>query len=198
MNQHQNSNHDRLILASKSPRRRELFSSLELPFEILSPDIEETPWPNEPPDSFALRMAHEKALAVLSTINQPDAICIISADTDVVLEGKILGKPCDDNDATRMLRSLSGKSHDVITGLCVMRYRDGHTIIHGESVKTRVTFRVVTDSEIHHYVATGEPMDKAGAYAIQGGAGGMIDHIDGSYSNVVGLPMETLTRLLRK
>jgi len=188
----------RLVLASKSPRRRELLSALELPFEILSPDIDETPWPNEAPDSFALRMAHEKALAVLGGITSSDPVCIISADTDVVLDGKILGKPADAADATRMLTSLSGKSHDVITGLCVMRSTGGLLAIQGQSVKTRVTFREVTEAEIHQYVASGEPMDKAGAYAIQGGAAGMIDHIDGSYSNVVGLPMEALSQLLKQ
>jgi len=198
MRQIQNPNTGRLILASKSPRRHELMSALERPFEVISPDIDETPWPDEAPDSFALRMAHEKALKVMGDIKTTDPLCIISADTDVVLDGKILGKPANADDAIRMLNSLSGKSHDVITGLCVMRSADGLLTIQGEAVKTRVTFRKVTEAEIHHYVASGEPMDKAGAYAIQGGAAGMIDHIDGSYSNVVGLPMETLSRVLKK
>jgi septum formation protein len=123
-------------------------------------------------------------------------VSIIAADTIVVLDDLILGKPADAADAARMLRLLSGRRHVVITGISIL-HRIGDTIrMHGDAVRTFVSFRHVGEQEIHHYVASGEPMDKAGAYAIQGGAGGMVDHIDGSYSNVVGLPMEAVSRLL--
>jgi len=186
----------RLILASASPRRRELLAALERPFDVVVPDIDESALPGEAPASFALRMAYEKALAVVSSLSGGEPACIIAADTIVVLNEKILGKPADTADATATLRALSGQRHVVITGLCVwLRDDRGHTM-RGDAVRTSVTFRTLSDAEIHHYVASGEPMDKAGSYAIQGGAAGMIDHIDGSYSNVVGLPMETVVTLL--
>jgi septum formation protein len=186
----------RLILASASPRRRELLAALERPFDVIAPDIDESVLPGEAPASFALRMAHEKAQAVVSGLTGGEPVCIIAADTIVVLYGKILGKPAGIADATATLHALSGQCHVVITGLCVWHRDDlGHTM-RGDAVRTSVTFRELTRAEIHHYVASGEPMDKAGSYAIQGGAAGMIDHIDGSYSNVVGLPMETLVKLL--
>ena len=196
MNDVPSENTIRLILASASPRRRELLAGLERPFDVISPQIDETAWVGEAPANFALRMAHEKALAVLQGQSASEPVCVIAADTIVVLEGRILGKPVDAADAVATLHALSGKPHTVITGLCVMR-RDGHGLsVKGDAVRTAVSFRVLSEAEIHHYVASGEPMDKAGSYAIQGGAAGMVDHIDGSYSNVVGLPMETLVRLL--
>ena len=196
MNDVPSENTIRLILASASPRRRELLAGLERPFDVISPQIDETAWVGEAPANFALRMAHEKALAVLQGQSASEPVCVIAADTIVVLEGRILGKPVDAADAVATLHALSGKPHTVITGLCVMR-RDGDGLsVKGDAVRTAVSFRVLSEAEIHHYVASGEPMDKAGSYAIQGGAAGMVDHIDGSYSNVVGLPMETLVRLL--
>jgi septum formation protein len=196
MNDVPSENTIRLILASASPRRRELLAGLERPFEVISPQIDETAWAGEAPANFALRMAHEKALAVLSGQSVGEPVCIIAADTIVVLDGRILGKPVDTADAVATLHALSGKPHIVITGLCLMT-RDGDGLtIKGDAVRTAVSFRPLSEAEIHHYVASGEPMDKAGSYAIQGGAAGMVDHIDGSYSNVVGLPMETLVRLL--
>jgi len=187
----------RLILASASPRRRELLSGLEIPFDVLTPAVEETPWPGEAPASFALRMAHEKAAAVLAGIDESGAeTIVIAADTIVALGQQILGKPSGPADAAATLRALSGRPHVVITGLCVWRRNDRGHQVSGDAVRTRVVFRHLTEPEIHHYVASGEPMDKAGSYAIQGGAAGMVDHIDGSYSNVVGLPMESLMRLL--
>jgi len=186
----------RLILASASPRRRELLAGLERPFDVISPEIDETAWINEAPASFALRMAQEKALAVLNGRPESESVCIIAADTIVVLDGRILGKPVDADDAVATLHALSGKPHTVITGVCVMRRTGADVSIKGDAVRTAVSFRSLSEAEIHHYVASGEPMDKAGSYAIQGGAAGMVDHIDGSYSNVVGLPMETLVRLL--
>jgi septum formation protein len=196
MNDVPSENTIRLILASASPRRRELLAGLERAFEVISPQIDESAWAGEAPANFALRMAHEKALAVLRGQSASEPVCIIAADTIVVLDGRILGKPVDTADAVATLHALSGKPHTVITGLCVMK-RDGDGVtIKGDAVCTAVSFRALSEAEIHHYVASGEPMDKAGSYAIQGGAAGMVDHIDGSYSNVVGLPMETLVRLL--
>lgn len=185
-----------MILASASPRRRDLLAGLERPFDVISPQIDETAWSNEAPASFALRMAHEKALAVWNGRPISESVCIIAADTIVVLDGRILGKPAGTSDAIDTLHALSGKPHTVITGLCVMRRIGAEVSIKGDAVRTAVTFRLLSEAEIHHYVASGEPMDKAGSYAIQGGAAGMVDHIDGSYSNVVGLPMETLVRWL--
>jgi septum formation protein len=197
MNDKPNPNAAHWILASASPRRRELLAALEKPFTVISPSIDETAWPGEMPASFAQRMAYEKALAVVSVPPAARPCLVIAADTIVVLGNRILGKPVDDADAAAMLHALSGNIHHVITGLCVWRRLAAkRERITGEAVSTKVAFRGLTEAEIHHYVASGEPMDKAGAYAIQGGAAGMVDHIDGSYSNVVGLPMETLMRLL--
>ncbi len=189
-------NTPRLILASASPRRRELLAGLNRPFEVISPHIDETPWTNEAPANFAQRMAHEKAMAVLAGIPVDESVWVISADTIVVLGRLILGKPATVEEAESTLRLLSGQRHHVITGLCVWKRDISGFITHGDAVHTEVVFRELTDDEIRAYVATGEPMDKAGSYAIQGGAAGMVDHVDGSYSNVVGLPMEALTRLL--
>lgn len=192
-----NPKHARLILASASPRRRELLAGLEQPFDVIVPAIDETPRPGEAPASYVLRMAFEKAQAVFAGLeHEARTLCLIAADTTVVLGDRMLGKPADANEAATMLHALSGKTHEVITGLCVWDRDASGERVRGEAVRTKVVFRAVSEAEIHHYVQSGEPMDKAGAYAIQGGAAGMVDHIDGSYTNVVGLPMETLTRLL--
>ena len=188
----------RVILASGSPRRKELLAGLEIPFDVMISNIDEAVRPREKPASFALRMAFEKAMAVVNRIDgSSDVLCVIGADTIVVLGDCILGKPRDPEDATRMLKMLSGNSHHVITGLCVCMRDPAGERVRGHAVHTNVVFRPITEAEIHHYVASGEPMDKAGAYAIQGGAAGMIDRIKGSYSNVVGLPMEVLTKMLK-
>jgi septum formation protein len=197
MNHTPNPNNTRLVLASASPRRRELLAGLERPFDIIVPDIDETPRPREAPASYVLRMAFEKAQAVAGGLaDDGRSLCLIAADTTVVLGDRMLAKPADEAEATEMLRALSGKEHQVITGLCVWERNGEGERIRGEAVRTRVVFRAVSEAEIHHYVQSGEPMDKAGAYAIQGGAAGMVDHIEGSFTNVVGLPMESLTRLL--
>lgn len=168
-----------LTLASASPRRRELIASLGLDFKIIVPEIDETPLPHEKARAFAERLAVEKANAVTA-----DGI-IIAADTIVVKNEAILGKPGDAVHAREMLRMLSGTEHEVITGVCV---RDAtRTVVF--SVGTRVVFRMLSDDEIDDYIDTGEPMDKAGAYAIQGGAAHMVQSIEGSYTNVVGLPL---------
>lgn len=168
-----------LTLASASPRRRELLTSLEMNFRIVVPEIEEIWRPGEAPRTFAERLAEEKANAV----NEEGII--IAADTIVVQNDTILGKPKNAAQAHEMLTTLSGTMHKVITGVCVKD--DAHGVIF--SVSTQVVFRILEEAEIISYVATGEPMDKAGAYAIQGGAAHMIQSINGSYTNVVGLPL---------
>lgn len=168
-----------LTLASASPRRRKLLASLDLDFSIVVPDIDETPRPSEKPRIFAERLAKEKAGAV------DVAGLVIAADTIVVQQETILGKPADGAHARAMLQSLSGSTHEVITGVCVENAERAVVF----SITTQVTFRILTDAEIENYIATGEPMDKAGAYAIQGGAAHMVKSIHGSYTNVVGLPM---------
>lgn len=181
-----------LILASASPRRRELLAGLGLAFDVQPSGLEEIPWPGEKPASYALRNASDKARAVKATLDPASPALIISADTIVVLGETILEKPADAADAERMLRALSGRTHCVITGLIVLdagRER-------GLAVRTEVAFRDLGEAEIAAYVATGEPMDKAGAYAIQGGAAGFVQETRGSYTNVVGLPVDEVRRLL--
>ena len=168
-----------LILASASPRRRELLASLEVGFRVVIPEIDETPLPGEKPRAFVERLAEEKACAV-----DADGT-VVAADTIVVQNDTILGKPTDAAHAREMLSSLSGKMHEVVTGVCVKSA--ARTVVF--SVATEVAFRTLTADEIARYIATGEPMDKAGAYAIQGGAAHMIRSIQGSYTNVVGLPL---------
>ena len=182
-----------LILASASPRRRELLAQLGRPFIVVVSGLDEKPWPREKPASYALRNAAEKARAVAE--RHPGAT-ILAADTIVVLEDHILEKPTDAAHAAGMLRRLSGRAHEVITGVCVWTPRDGGFREQADAVRTAVRFRALDEAEIAAYVATGEPMDKAGAYAIQGGAGGFVESIDGPYDNVVGLPLETVRRLL--
>lgn len=177
--------HRGIILASASPRRRELLSGLGVVFEVIPADINEVPWPNEKPASYALRNAHEKAREIA---RRHPGHCIIAADTIVVQGDHILEKPRDAAHAAEMLRQLSGKQHEVITGLCLRL--DGYE--RADAVRTIVAFKQLSDEEIAQYVATGEPMDKAGAYAIQGGASPFVTQVVGSYSNVVGLPVETL------
>jgi len=176
-----------LTLASASPRRRELLATLGIDFSVIVPKIEETPKPGEKPCAFTERLAAEKAHAVST-----DGL-VIAADTIVVQKETILGKPTDAAHAREMLRALSGTVHEVITGVCIKNA--ARTVVF--SVGTQVVFRILEDREIEDYIATGEPMDKAGAYAIQGGAAHMVRSISGSYTNVVGLPLcelhETLT-----
>lgn len=171
----------KLILASTSPRRAELLKSAGLVFEVLRPDADEKLRAGETPVAYAVRTAREKAESVKA---QPSTV-ILGSDTVVAAEGYILGKPADADDARAMLRLLSGKMHEVITGVC-LRSAEKTVCFH---VATAVLFRDLSEEEIAAYVATGDPLDKAGAYAIQNGAAGMVRRIDGSYSNVVGLPL---------
>jgi len=169
----------RILLASASPRRRELLAQLGYTFDVAVPEIDETPLAGEKPRAFAERLAEEKAHAVAAEG------LVIAADTIVVHDGRILGKPTDAAHARQMLQALSGNEHEVLTAVCI-RSRDHFAVF---SVDTQVVFRKLEDAEIEAYVATGEPMDKAGAYAIQGGAAHMVRSISGSYTNVVGLPL---------
>lgn len=178
-----------LILASASPRRRELLQQIGLEFAVVTADIDETPLPGEDHRSYTLRLADAKARAVL--VLHPDAV-VIGADTTVAVDGELLGKPDDAGDAARMLRLLRARGHEVTTGIAVLT-RD-QTL--SEAVTTQVFFSDMTEADIAAYVATGEPMDKAGAYAIQGRAAQWIPRIEGDYSNVVGLPLARLAGLL--
>ena len=180
-----------LILASRSPRRSELLKAAGISFEVLAADVDETPHPNEAPDAYVERLAIEKARAVSAM--RPVAR-VIGADTTVTIDGEILGKPVDEADARRMLRLLSGRPHDVHTGVALVSARGVRSAVE----TTRVWFSPMTDEDISWYVATGEPVDRAGAYAIQGYASRFIPRIEGSYSNVVGLPVALVSSILRE
>ena len=190
-----------IVLASASPRRQELLRSAGIPFTVEPANIDETPRPGEAPRECAERLAREKALAVWHTRPQD---FVLGADTIVVVDDAILGKPVDPADAARMLRLLSGRVHRVITGVCLVRAGDSRDLLNaGEfartaSETTQVTIDALSEEEIREYVASGEPMDKAGAYAIQGMASRWIPRIEGDYSNVVGLPVALVYRMLRE
>lgn len=181
----------RLILASGSPRRRELLAEFGLPFEVVVSDAPETLDPSLTPEEQAIALAARKARAVAADV---PAALVLGADTIVVLDGEILGKPTDDVDAKRMLRRLSGRQHEVITGLALVNAAAG--AVDRTSVTSEVHLRPLTGDEIAAYVATGEPRDKAGGYAIQGLGAGLIDHLDGCCTNVVGLPLCAVAELL--
>ena len=176
----------RLILASGSPRRRELLAYLGVPFDVRAPDVDETPLAGEQPAAYVERVAQAKPDAV-------DGDIVIAADTTVVLDGTIMGKPTDPSDAVRMLRALAGRDHEVFTAVAVKSGGAVTTTV----VRTVVTMTPITDDDIDWYVATGEPLDKAGAYALQGTGGIFVARLDGSASNVVGLPLAELMALLR-
>jgi septum formation protein len=189
-----------IILASASPRRQELLRNAAIPFTVQPADIDETPHAGEAPRDCAERLAREKALAVFRS--RPKNY-VLGADTIVVVDEAILGKPRNAEDAARMLRLLSGRTHAVITGVCLVgpvASGQGSAASNTEiaSETTLVTMCEVSDFEIHEYVATGEPMDKAGAYAIQGMASRWIPRIEGDYSNVVGLPVAMVYAMLRE
>jgi nucleoside triphosphate pyrophosphatase len=186
-----------LVLASASPRRQELLRAAGISFTVQPADVDETPLAGESARDCAERLAREKALAVSRT--RPEDL-ILGADTIVVVDETILGKPLDADDATRMLRLLSGRVHQVITGVCFVESAAAGQmpVARTASETTLVTMSAISDEEIHNYVATGEPMDKAGAYAIQGMASRWIPRIEGDYSNVVGLPIALVYRMLRE
>jgi septum formation protein len=184
-----------LVLASASPRRQELLRNAGISFMVQPADVDETPLPGEPPRECAERLARDKALAVWRL--RPQDV-LLGADTIVVVDEAILGKPIDPADAARMLRQLSGRVHRVITGVCVVEAAGTgeNPELRTASETTLVTMNDLSDDEIREYVATGEPMDKAGAYAIQGMASRWIPRIEGDYSNVVGLPVALVYRML--
>lgn len=180
-----------IILASASPRRQELLRNAAIPFLARPTNIPEVQRAGERPVEFAERMAREKAQA--AELNSPRDV-VLAADTVVVLDGQVLGKPEDAADASRMLRMLSGRTHDVITGVC-LRGGDFEDV---RSELTAVRFLELGEAEISGYVASGEPMDKAGAYGIQGLASKWVPKIEGDYFNVVGLPVSLVWRMLRE
>lgn len=178
----------RVVLASGSPRRLELLRRIGIEPHVRPADVDETPRANEAPNELVARLARTKAHAV---DRHPEEI-VLAADTVVVLDAVILGKPRDDADARRMLRALSGRSHDVVTGVHAVGPAGETSAVE----TTEVTMRPIADHEIAAYVATGEPADKAGAYAIQGRAGAFVTGIVGSDTNVIGLPLATAARML--
>ena len=182
----------RLILASASPRRAELLRAAGFAFEIQAADRDEVPYPAEAAPDYTLRVARDKAHHVANFPSSAGAI-VLGADTEVVQDSRILGKPRDSSDAAVMLRNLSGTAHEVLTAVVV---RAGDREL-SEVVSTRVHVATLSDEDISWYVASGEPMGKAGAYGIQGRAARFIDRIEGSWSAVVGLPVATVHRLLR-
>lgn len=178
----------KLVLASRSPRRAELLKAAGFEFTVRVADIDETPRNGEAPRAYVLRVAEEKARAVPADRDE----IVLAADTTVVLGNEIMGKPADAADAARMLRALAGNRHEVITAICI---KQGHRVT-CDIASTAVWFAPLSDAEIADYVASGEPMDKAGAYGIQGLASKFIVRIDGSYTNVVGLPVALTYRLI--
>jgi septum formation protein len=185
-----------LILASASPRRRELLKQAGFTFEVRPAHVNEDPYPDEDPVAYVVRLARHKAQSVLAEISSDapaQSAVVLGADTTVTLDGHILAKPEDAADAARMLRMLSGRTHRVITGVAVASAT-------GTEVAAEITgvqFLTLTDEEINSYIATGEPMDKAGAYGIQGYAAKWIPRIEGCYSNVVGLPLGLVSTMLQ-
>jgi nucleoside triphosphate pyrophosphatase len=178
-----------LVLASQSPRRAEILRQAGIPFVVRSAPVDETPLANEKPEDYVRRLAEEKALAVIAA---PDET-VLGADTTVVIGNRLLGKPEDASDAVRMLEALSGQCHQVLTGICLR----GPSGLVRDFAATRVWFTSMTPREIQDYVASGEPLDKAGGYAIQGLGSKFIERIEGCYFNVVGLPVALVYKHLR-
>ena len=181
-----------LVLASASPRRRELVASLGIPFEVVASDVDETLDAVPLPEAVA-RLALRKARAVAPA--RPAAI-VLAADTIVVIDDRALGKPAHAEEAREMLRALRGRSHEVMTGVAVVDAATGQSAV--ETVISRVTMDAYSEDAIERYVASGEPLDKAGAYAIQGAGGALVVALQGSRSNVVGLPLAVTAALLRR
>lgn len=180
----------RLVLASGSPRRRDILRILGLDFEVRRPDLDEVVHPGEVPADAVRRLAEEKSRSLVPSRGE----VILAADTIVVLDEEILGKPYDDADAVEMLMRLSGRGHDVLTGIALRRGPE----VRSRVARTRVTFRSFDRAECEAYVATGEPLDKAGAYGIQGFGAALVDRIEGDYFNVMGLPVPTFLGLLNE
>jgi len=186
----------RFVLASASPRRAELLRAAGYQFETLAVNLDERLLAGESPAAYVARLASEKAAAGLQIVGQPaaDDLVVLGADTTVVVDGDILGKPEDDRDAERMLRKLSGRRHEVLTGISLRT----SSVERGQVETTSVYMRALSPADISWYLASGEGCDKAGGYAVQGLASRFITRVDGSYSNVVGLPVATVELLLRE
>lgn len=180
-----------LFLASASPRRRDLLAQIGVPFSLIDVSVDESPSPTESPEAYVERVARDKALAGLSGLDERDA-CVLGADTSVVLDQRILGKPVDRADALAMLAALSGRTHRVMTAVALV----SRTACEVRVVISEVTFRVIDEAEAERYWASGEPLDKAGGYAIQGWGAAFVSQLHGSYSAVVGLPLCETAQLL--
>ena len=179
----------KIILASQSPRRREILQLMDLPFEVIESHVKEVPPAGATPEELVTALAEQKARAVFAA--HPDC-CVIGADTVVDLDGRVLGKPHTPARAKEYLHMLQGRSHIVYTGICVLT--PGHADI--RSARTDVTFRPMSDAEIDWYVGTGDPLDKAGSYGVQGPASLFVDHLEGNYFNIIGMPAPTLYEML--
>jgi septum formation protein len=187
----------KLILASSSPRRAEVMRNAGFVFEVRPADVDETRQAHEAAEAYVSRIAKAKAETVAQRVRAAgERAIVIAADTTVVAEGQILGKPRDADDARRMLRLFSGKTHEVLTALCVINIPTGKEALHVE--RTRVDFLKMSEEEIESYIQTGEPFDKAGAYGIQGIAGRFATSIEGCYFNVLGLPLSRLWTTLQE
>ena len=185
---------EKLVLASASPRRAEILRAVGWPFETLAANVDETRAPEEDAVAYVQRLARAKAEAVAGRC---ESGLVLGADTVVVIGSEILGQPHDAEDARRMLKLLSGKWHEVLTGVALVRAGEGNRCVVDQE-STRVRFGQMSDAEINWYIATGEPMGKAGAYAVQGSAALFIEEIQGDYFNVVGLPVRLLYKLARE
>lgn len=186
-------NTNKLILASRSPRRAEILRAVGWPFEAVASNIDETRGPHEDAVSYVKRLAQTKAETVAKQF--PEAL-VVGADTVVLVDDEILGQPRDENDARRMLNLLSGKWHEVLTGVALVNKSSGNGVLVKHEL-TRVLFAGLSEEEIDEYISTREPMDKAGAYAIQGRAALFIEKIKGDYFNIVGLPIRLVYELIR-
>lgn len=186
---------NKLVLASSSPRRAEILKAIRWPFEVVAANIDESRFPSEAAVSYVRRLAQTKAETVAKRL--PSGL-VLGADTVVLVNKEILGQPSDSDDARRMLKLLSGRWHEVLTAVALARAGAGADQIMLDHETTRVRFAEMSVAEIDWYVATGEPMDKAGAYAVQGSAALFIEEIQGDYFNIVGLPVRLVYKLVRK
>jgi septum formation protein len=191
----------RLVLASRSPRRRDLLTRIGLPFDVVESDVDETLPPGAPLDLAVAQLALRKARTVAarlhrSSSHEPLPALVLGADTLVVLDGQPFGKPASRSEARRMLHALRGRTHEVLTGVAVLAPVTGHE--EAETVTSRVTMHAFDDAALEAYLLTGEGDDKAGAYALQGVGGRLVRSVDGSVTNVIGLPVETTIQLLRR
>jgi septum formation protein len=182
-----------IILASSSPRRRDLLRQIGVDFDVDPADVDESIMAGESPEDYAIRVSLDKVQVAAKKVGEG---IVIAADTIVVFKDVIIGKPTDSHDAKRMLEMLSGKMHRVITGLAVINAASGK--VSCRSSTTKVWFRELSEGEVKRYVLSGEPLDKAGAYAIQGKGALLVDRIEGCYNNVVGLPLALLDEMLRE